>query len=176
MHRASEASLKDLVCGDYYFLCVGTELRRDDVAGLRLCDLLESGGFPKDRLIRCEFGVENCASAVEEASVMKAVIVDATLLLKQEVRGIDYILTDLSSVDDKISLVTSHSIPAKFVVEVLESEGLLKEVLVLGIVARDLSLGEGLSEKTQEVVEDLARTILSMWRACPEVSHTTEVR
>lgn len=166
MSKVSVDSLKDLACSDYYFLCVGTELRRDDAAGLRLCELLESGGFPKDRLIECEFGLENCASAIEEASVRRAVIVDAAILSKQGVREADYIFTDLNSVDDKISLVTSHSIPVKFVVEVLESEGLLKEVLVLGIVARDLSLGEGLSEKTRKAVEDLARTILDLYKDC----------
>ncbi|MEM2021053.1 MAG: hydrogenase maturation protease [Zestosphaera sp.] len=170
MRWVSEVPLKDLVCSDYCFLCVGTELRRDDAAGLRLCDLLKSGGFPEGRLVRCEFGLENCMSAVERASVRRAVLIDAMVPLRQEAGDVDYVLTDLSSVEDKISLVTTHSIPVKFVVDVLRGEGLLREVLVLGIVARDLNLGEGLSQRVQGVVEYLAGTILDLWRDCPSRS------
>ncbi|MEM0105295.1 MAG: hydrogenase maturation protease [Zestosphaera sp.] len=175
LHSASGAPLKGLVCSDYFFLCIGTELRRDDAAGLRFCDILESGGFPKERLVKCEFGLENCASVVEEALVRKAVLVDAMISLKGEDENVDYILTDLKSVDDeRMFLVTTHSIPVKFVVEVLRSEGLLRDVLVLGIVARDLSLGEGLSERVQEVVEGLARMVLDLWRECSEAGRDAE--
>ncbi len=170
MNRVYEVHLKDLVCGDYRFLCVGTELRRDDAAGLRLCDLLESGGFPGGRLVRCEFGLENCVSAVERVSVRKAVLIDAMIPLRLEVGDVDYVLTDFSSVEDKISLVTTHSIPVKFVVDMLRGEGLLGEVMVLGIVARDLNLGEGLSQRVQEAVDHLSRTILDLWRDCPSRS------
>lgn len=162
----SEVSLKDLVCNDYYFVCIGTELRSDDVAGLRLCELLVARGFPKDKVIMCEFGLENCMSVIEESLVENALIVDAALILEQEREVPNYFISSLDSINDSVALVTTHSVPIKFVVELLRREGLFKNVWVLGVVARNLSLGEELSSEVQETIEYLADLIIEALGTC----------
>jgi len=168
MIDVSEISIKDFVCSDYYFICVGTELRSDDAAGIRLCELLLDRGFPRDRVIMCEFGLENCISAIEELSVRKALIIDAALISSQRETH-SYFITNLSSIDDSINLVTSHFMPVKLVVELLRREGLLEDAWVLGIVARNLDLGEGLSSEVQETVNSLANLIIKTLRTCTHV-------
>lgn len=162
----SEVSLKDLVCNDYYFVCIGTELRSDDVAGLRLCELLVARGFPKDKVIMCEFGLENCMSVIEESLVENALIVDAAMILEQEREVPNYFISSLDSINDSVALVTTHSVPIKFVVELLRREGLFKNVWVLGVVARNLSLGEELSSEVQETIEYLANLIIEALGTC----------
>ncbi len=162
----SEASVKDLVCGDYYLICVGTRLRSDDAAGLRLCELLLSRGFPEGRIVTCEFGLENCAPIIEELSVRKALLIDAALISGQGGETPNYFIASLSSINDSITLVTTHSIPINLVVELLRREGLFDDVWVLGIVARDLSLGEELSPDVQETVNYLADLIIETLSSC----------
>lgn len=166
MITLSDVSLKDLVCNDYYLICIGTELRSDDVAGLRLCEILVAHGFPKDRVIMCEFGLENCMSVIEESLVRNALVVDAAIILGQEGKTLDYFVASLDSIDDTVTLVTTHSVPIKFVIELLRREGLLRNVWVLGIVARNLNLGEGISPEVQETIEYLANLITEALNAC----------
>ncbi len=161
-----EVSIKDLVCGDYRLICVGTQLRSDDAAGLKLCELLLSRGFPEDRIIMCEFGLENCTPIIEELSVRKALLIDAALISGQGVETPNYFIASLSSINDSITLVTTHSIPVNLVVELLRREGLLEDVWVLGIVARDLSLGEGLSPEVRDTVDYLADLITKTLSSC----------
>lgn len=161
-----EVSLKDLVCNDYYFVCIGTELRSDDVAGLRLCELLVARGFPEDKVIMCEFGLENCMSVIEESLVENALIADAALILEREGEVPNYFIASLDSIDDTVALVTTHSMPIKFVVELLRKEGLFKNVWVLGIVARNLSLGEEISPEVQETIEYLTNSIIEALGSC----------
>lgn len=160
-----EDIFKDLICGDYYVVCVGTELRSDDAAGLRLCDFLESRGFPKDRIIMCEFGLENCMSVIEEFSVKNALVVDAALITEQK-EAPNYFIASLDSIDDTVSLVTTHSIPVKFIIELLRKEGLFKDVWVLGIVAKNLSLGDEISKEVQETINYLADLITKTLNTC----------
>ncbi len=162
----SEASVKDLVCGDYYLICVGTRLRSDDAAGLRLCELLLSRGFPEGRIIMCEFGLENCTPIIEELSVRKALLIDAALISGQGGETPNYFIASLSSINDSITFVTTHSIPINLVVELLRREGLFDDVWVLGIVARDLSLGEELSPEVRETVNYLADLIIETLSSC----------
>lgn len=162
----SEASVKDLVCGDYYLICVGTRLRSDDAAGLRLCELLLSRGFPEGRIIMCEFGLENCTPIIEELSVRKALLIDAALISGQGRETPNYFIASLSSINDSITFVTTHSIPINLVVELLRREGLFDDVWVLGIVARDLSLGEELSPEVRETLNYLADLIIETLSSC----------
>jgi len=162
----SEASVKDLVCGDYYLICVGTRLRSDDAAGLRLCELLLSRGFPEGRIIMCEFGLENCTPIIEELSVRKALLIDAALISGQGGETPNYFIASLSSINDSITFVTTHSIPINLVVELLRREGLFDDVWVLGIVARDLSLGEELSPEVRETLNYLADLIIETLSSC----------
>ena len=162
----SEASVKDLVCGDYYLICVGTRLRSDDAAGLRLCELLLSRGFPEGRIIMCEFGLENCTPIIEELSVRKALLIVAALISGQGGETPNYFIASLSSINDSITFVTTHSIPINLVVELLRREGLFDDVWVLGIVARDLSLGEELSPEVRETLNYLADLIIETLSSC----------
>jgi hydrogenase maturation protease len=162
----SEAGVKDLVCGDYYLVCVGTRLRSDDAAGLRLCELLLSRGFPEDRIVMCEFGLENCTPVIEELSVRNALLIDAALVSGQARETPNYFIASLSSINDSITLVTTHSIPVNLVVELLRREGLFDNVWVLGIIARDLSLGEELSPEVRETVNYLADLIIKALNSC----------
>jgi hydrogenase maturation protease len=147
----SEVSVKDLVCGDYYLVCVGTRLRSDDAAGLRLCELLLSRGFPEDRIVM---------------SVRNALLIDAALVSGQAGETPNYFIASLSSINDSITLVTTHSIPVNLVVELLRREGLFDNVWVLGIIARDLSLGEELSPEVRETVNYLADLIIKALNSC----------
>lgn len=162
----SETSLKELICSNYHLICVGTELRSDDAAGLRLCELLVAQGFPKERVIMCEFGLENCMSVIEESSVKNALVVDAALVLGQEKESLKYFIASLDSIDDTVALVTTHSIPIKLAIELLRREGLLKEVWVLGIVARNLNLGEGITPEVWETINYLADFIIKTIAMC----------
>ncbi|MEO3993161.1 MAG: hydrogenase maturation protease [Desulfurococcaceae archaeon TW002] len=161
----SESILKELICGDRYLVCVGTELRSDDAAGLRLCELLVARGFPKDRVIMCEFGLENCMSSIEESSVKNALVVDAALVWGREETP-NYFIASLDSVNDKVALVTTHSMPIKLVIELLRREELFKDVWVLGIVARNLNLGEKISPEVQETINYLADLIIKTLSTC----------
>lgn len=162
----SEVSLRDLVCGDYYFVCVGTELRSDDAAGLRLCELLITHGFPENRIIMCEFGLENCMLVIKEFLVRKALLIDAALISTQEKETPDYFITNLNSINNSVALVTTHSIPIKILIELLRKEELLEDVWVLGIVARNLELGEEISSEVRETINYLAELIIKTLDTC----------
>lgn len=166
MSVLSRDILKDIVCGDYYFVCVGTELRSDDAAGLRLCEFLVARGFPRDRVIMCEFGLENCMSVIQERSVKNALIIDAAIVLGEREGTPKYFIASLDSIDDTVALVTTHSLPIRLVIELLRREELFKDVRVLGVVARNLNLGEGISPEVQDTISFLTDLILKTLSTC----------
>ncbi len=145
--------------------CVGTELRRDDAAGLVLCRMLRDTGFPASKLIECPYGLENCLNEIIERRVEKLLIADATL--PQPRVKTPYFIAGL----DKVSagfLATTHNIPIPMLITYLRMNKVASDVGLLGIVADDLSFGEGLTERVNEAVKELAVLLKSAVEECSE--------
>ncbi len=157
------ADLTKFICDSKTkIICLGSELRSDDKVGLMFCDALASLGFDRSRLIKCEFGLENCLDEIVSSRVTKALIVDAALFTSEEVR---YALVGLENVVD-FKLVTTHSLPISYVINMLRSEGLMNEVKILGIGVKNLDVGEEVSPEVIKTYEELTRLFIELIRKC----------
>ncbi len=143
--------------------CVGTELRRDDAAGLEVCRELEGLGLFRDKLIFCPYGLENCLEEIIRKSVKKLLVVDAALPVKAG--GERYVVTELNNVSSNY-LATTHNIPVPMIVRYLRLRGVAEEVLLLGVVAKDLSFGEGLTDEVRSAVNDMVELIKNSYVKC----------
>ncbi|PUA33894.1 MAG: hypothetical protein B7O98_00275 [Zestosphaera tikiterensis] len=156
-------TLHKLICDQSAkIVCLGTELRSDDKVGLLFCDFLASLGFERSRLIKCEFGLENCLNELIENKVSKALIVDAAIFTSEELH---YAFVGLEDIKD-FKLATTHSIPLSHVINILRSEGLLNEILILGIAAKNLDVGEEITPEVLKTSEELAHLIIKLTEEC----------
>lgn len=130
---------------------IGSPLRSDDAAGLLLCDLLVTKGV---NCIKCEYGLENCIDVVALIKPERLLVID-TALFENGKPG-DVVIASTEALDDEISLVTTHSIPLKLVLRVLQESYGVKDVHLLGIYPKSLEVGINVSD---EVYTTLLRLV-----------------
>ncbi|MCD6323795.1 MAG: hydrogenase maturation protease [Desulfurococcales archaeon] len=159
-------SVKPYLCSEEGAIaCVGTELRRDDVAGLEVCRNLESVEGLKGKLILCPYGLENCLEDIIRRGVKKLLVIDAALPIGGE--GGEYIITALDNVSSNY-LATTHNIPVPMIVRYLRLRGVARDVTLLGIVARDLRFGEGVTEEVRKTIDEVVEGIKEAYMECTQ--------
>ena len=161
-----EGEVTKIICGDSTLIaCIGTELRRDDRAGLEVCRKLKERGLTERiRIIECEFGLETCVDKVSEELPRRLIVVDAVLTTEGSKAG-EIIVARLEDVIDDF-LATTHNVPLNMMVKYLRALGCCEDVYVLGIVAKNLDFGEGISPEVMAGVEKLVNTLTEALSSC----------
>lgn len=171
--RETANTLKEVLCDPKTVIaCVGTELRRDDLAGLALCDMLKKAGIDDNKIVECHYGLENCYTELLERRPKALIIIDA--VLPREKTSGRYVVAELDNVIANY-LATTHNIPITISIAYLKMNGIAEEVKILGIVAEDLTFGEGMSPSVENAVKDLANELAKVLQSCRDVA-TAELR
>ncbi len=157
--------LHQLLCSKgYTIVCIGSELREDDRAGLILCDKLIASGI---HVIKCPYGLESCIDVIVRENVEKMLLID-TVLVEGSSPG-EIVLTRLNSVVENY-LVTTHSIPVSLMIKYFQTLGLCREVYVIGIQAKRIGFGLELSREVLEAIDYLSNSIVEIYSSCREDS------
>ncbi len=145
----------DYVCNavrrGYKVVCIGTDLRSDDRAGLEVCRSL-SDLYPQLQAIICEYGVENCMHDIISSRARSLVLIDAVIV--PDLAPGTIVVIDRDEIDTQIPL-TTHTIPVTLVLKLIENELGSLDVRVLGIVVKNLEIGLELSPEVKKGVEKL---------------------
>lgn len=80
----------------------------------------------------------------------------------------EIIIVDDSSLGEDISLITTHSIPAKRIIEYLKANGLVNQVYILGIHPRDIDIGLEVSFEVKSAIDILVRAVIECFRRVEE--------
>lgn len=140
-------------------LGVGSPLRSDDQAGLVLCDILNQNGV---ECLKCEYGVENCLDVIIERSPERLLIFDAALFSGGSPGDLVY-AGDLEVLDG-VSLLTTHNIPLKLVLDLIRSSSPVREIRVVGIYPKNLDIGVSISNEVMRAISTLVESILKCFK------------
>ncbi len=152
--------LKQLVCRQKYLIaCIGSWLRTDDRAGLEVCSQVN---IP-DKLILCEYGLENCISDLIRSKAWNLLLIDAVVIDKAPPGSIVY--ADIGEVSDSF-LATTHNIPVNTIVRYLRTFGIANNVKVLGIGVKSLDFGDTMTPEVTRSVICLSRILKDILAGC----------
>ncbi len=166
----SKHDLRRLLCRKSVLLaCVGTELRSDDRAGLEFYRTLKKIK-PDAPAIECEFGLENCLDEILRLMPETLIVVDAVLPEGGGAEGGDVILAPADSAVMTSVPASTHNIPLPTILKFLQSSGCCRETYILGVVAKDLSVGEDATPEVLNAVKALAEAVADALNACGEPS------
>ncbi len=138
----------------YLITCIGSPLRQDDRAGLELCRELVKRGLSA---VVCEYGLENCIGELVNSNARRVAIVDAVVVPNAHPGDI-VVINDLSELSSEF-LVTTHNVPVAAVIKILQSHGAALETVILGIQAKNVSLGLKISPEVMRAVSYMAQLI-----------------
>jgi hydrogenase 3 maturation protease len=142
-------------------LGIGSELRADDVAGIRAAQRIEKLAAakkirPKLKIFIGETTPENLTGEIKRFRPTHLIIIDAA---------------DLGLSPGKIAAMTpcdiggisfcTHSLPLKVMTDYL-LESFRCEIIIIGIQPKNLSVGASPSKKVLDAVESLSATITSV--------------
>lgn len=134
---------------------VGSPLRSDDAAGLLLCDLLVAKGV---NCVKCEYGLENCIDIIAFNKPERLVVMDAALF-ENGIPG-DVVIASTEALDNRISLVTTHSVPLKLVLKILQESYGVKDTYLIGIYPKSLEIGSDISDEVYTTLLKLVDVIV----------------
>lgn len=158
--------IEELVCHrGYVTVCTGSPLRKDDRIGLIVCEELISKGYD---VVLCEYGLENCVTAITEKKPRGLLIIDAVLLRNDPPGTI--VLASEDEILEKISLATTHNIPVSLTLRVLREKLSIGKAYVLGINVEDLGFGLEVSDKVLRAGKLLVDLLGSVFEKCRENS------
>lgn len=152
--------LEEKLRNKFMIACVGSPLRSDDRAGLEVCELLRRKGIIDARLIECEYGLETCLDKIIRLKPRGIIMIDAGYA--ENISPGTIVLSSIENVRDSFTLATTHNIPIRLMLKVLESEANIKDFYVMAIIAEKLEIGIQLSRRVREAVENLAEIV---WEA-----------
>ena len=156
--------LADFLCSDDSGIaCVGTELRRDDFVGLNVCEALSGVGGLREKIIECPYGLENCLEEIVDRKIKRLLVIDAALPPKD--LGALVFLTEIDNISAGF-IATTHNIPVPMLINYLRTNDVAREAYLLGIVASDLSFGEGLSNEALKGAELTQKIVFEAWSKC----------
>ncbi|MCS7111707.1 MAG: hydrogenase maturation protease [Ignisphaera sp.] len=142
--------LKAKLVDNFTIVCVGSELRSDDMAALEFCRKLR--GIKPFRVIICEYGVENCIGEIVDNNIKKIVLMDAAIIGGLDPASI--VVLDLNEVGDYMPLST-HTLPLplllKFIIEELKDV----EIVIVGIVVNKLDIDTEMSPQVRNLISSL---------------------
>jgi hydrogenase 3 maturation protease len=135
-------------------LGVGSPLRQDDQLGLIVCDELSKNGV---FCVKCEYGVENCLDEIMKYKPRNLIVVDAVSYRNGKPGEI--VLVGEESLDTVASLISSHYISFKYIVDILKNMELVEKVFVIGVYPKILGIGLELSSEVESAIVELTHRI-----------------
>ncbi len=157
---SSEELLKFLVeklNNKYIIACVGSPLRSDDRAGLEVCEQLAKKGVRDSRLIECEYGLETCLDRIIASKPRGIIMIDAGYA--EGVPPGTIILSSIRNIKEPFALATTHNVPIRLLLKLLEKETPAKDFYVVAIIAEKLDIGMELSDSVKKAVAELVTAI-----------------
>ncbi len=133
---------------------IGSPLRRDDRAGLILYEHLSGLESGRVRLVKCEYGLENCVSEITMYRPDKLLLVDAVYVEGVEPGNI--LVSDPVHIREGVGIATTHNLPLSLVLETITREAGITDVKLLGIRVADTDYGVEITDKVREAVERLS--------------------
>ncbi len=152
--------LEEKLRNKFIIACVGSPLRSDDRAGLEVYELLRRKGIIDSRLIECEYGLETCLDKIIRLKARGIIMIDAGYA--ENISPGTIIVSSIENLRESFTLATTHNIPIRLVLKVLEREAHIKDFYVVAIIAERLEIGMQLSRRVREAVEDLTEIV---WEA-----------
>ncbi len=133
---------------------IGSELRGDDSAGIKTVGLLKKK-LDSLKVLLIDTGTvpENFGSKIEEFNPSHIVIVDAVDM--KEEPGVVKIIDPGKIVGEAMS---THKLPLSIFIEYLQ-ERVRVEILIIGIQALRVGMGEEMTEEVRLSVESVAKTL-----------------
>ncbi len=135
---------------------IGSELRGDDTAGLKVIDEMRAAGLDAENLLLIQAGnmPEKFTSSVKEFDP------DRVLLIDSVEAGMDPGSVSLVDPSDIVTdSVSTHKLPLSKLMEYLEEETEARVDLV-GIQAKELEVGSDLSEEVRDSVKNLVKFLV----------------
>ncbi|MEM0319160.1 MAG: hydrogenase maturation protease [Fervidicoccaceae archaeon] len=127
--------------------CIGSSLRSDDAAALKLCDILRKR-TSSDEILICDGGLENCLDRLIEKKPSRLVILDAAAVDTNEAGKI--FLFDIEEISE--GAAWSHRIPISMALKILSNSILLDSVILIGIGGERFDIGEELSPSVEKLI------------------------
>jgi len=155
--------IKGIASNDYLLIvCMGTELRCDDIVGLQVCRILKEICDDVVRVVECPDGLELCIHEITKYEPKYILIIDGVLAgLKP---GEAYFTCNIESLEN-FTPITTHHIPLniniKYIKIIVPS---IKSVCLLGIQVECLDLGIKPSVKVMESAKTIALTLCDILR------------
>lgn len=130
---------------------IGSELRGDDYAGLKVIDEMRAVGLDAENLLLIQAGnmPEKFTSSVKEFDPDNVLLIDS---VEADMEPGSVSLVDPS--DIVTDSVSSHKLPLSKLMNYLEEETEARIDLV-GIQVKDLEVGSGLSEEIKDSIKNL---------------------
>lgn len=130
---------------------IGSELRGDDYAGLKVIDEMRAVGLDAENLLLIQAGnmPEKFTSSVKEFNPDNVILIDS---VEADMEPGSVSLVDPS--DIVTDSVSSHKLPLSKLMNYLEEETEARIDLV-GIQVKDLEVGSGLSEQVKDSIKNL---------------------
>ena len=135
-------------------LAIGNPLRRDDAAGYILGKKLR-GKLNADVYVS-ESTPENYLFRIIDRGYSHIIIVDSVL-----VDGTPGTLLVINRDEISEYLFLTHSIPLKFIIDFLVNNNI--KVFVVGIIPKDIDIGEEVSTEVKNAVDRLAKIFVSLF-------------
>ncbi len=137
-------------------LGVGNPLKGDDGIGVELVNRLKDGGLPEEIELH-DVGTSGMNIIHYLKDLDGAIIVDA---LRSEGEPGDFTFFGPEEVDNSMAVRSTHDAN---LLEAIELSGTLgerpDEILIMGVIPEDISLGENLSPSLQEKLPELERKL-----------------
>jgi len=148
--------------GDLLIVCMGTELRCDDVVGLQVCRILEKTCSNVVNVVECPGGLELCTHKIIEYKPRYVLIIDGVLANLKP--GEAYFTCNVESLEN-FTPVTTHYIPLNINVKYIKTMvPSIKSICLLGIQVECLDLGTKPSAKVMESARIIALTLCDILR------------
>jgi len=129
---------------------IGSPIRRDDVVGLRVLELLE-GKTPKDvLLLSTETVPESYTGAIRDFTPTHVLLLDAAHFNGSPGEGRIIPPESIANVS-----VSTHSLPLNIFIDYLK-RSICDNVILLGIQGANIDLGEGLTPEVEDGAKALA--------------------
>ncbi|HPJ37254.1 MAG TPA: hydrogenase maturation protease [Spirochaetota bacterium] len=147
----------------------GNYFKKDDAAGLYILDeVSEKAETPGVVFINAEDVIEAYVFKIAEMDAKNVVIIDA---VQSQTSPGSVMFGKLRDMEGVISNYSTHKLSMKLAARILEEHG--KEVYLLGIEAKEIDFGSGLSAEVKESA-DIVKDFLIDTLRCGEKERTYE--
>lgn len=155
--------IKGIASNGYLLIvCMGTELRCDDIVGLQVCRILKEICDGVVNVVECPGGLELCTHEIVKHKPKYILIIDGVLANLKP--GEAYFTCNIESLEN-FTPITTHHIPLniniKYIKTIVPS---IESVCLLGIQVECLDLGVEPSIKVMKSAKTIALTLCDILR------------